>query len=168
MKGKGVVNMISKKFKVKWKVDGKRRAWVTINSRELLGLCKYAKKLGFEHLSLISVTDLLQEGKYELTYHLWSYSNKTGLSIKTDTGRENPVIASVVPVWMENAQIHERELHELFGVKFKGNRNLSPLFLEGWEGPPPFRRDFDWRSYVRKKHYDKDRERERNYWEGAK
>ena len=44
---------------------------------------------------------------------------------------------------MENAAMHERETWEMFGIKFRGNRMLKPLFLEDWRGPPPFRKDFD-------------------------
>ena len=53
----------------------------------------------------------------------------------------------------------------MFGVKFEGNDDLSPLFLEDWLGPPPFRKDFDWRKYVREKYYDKKNERENIYFE---
>ena len=34
-------------------------------------------------------------------------------------------------------------------IVFDGNKNLTPLFLEDWDGPPPFRKDFNWREYVR-------------------
>jgi len=56
-------------------------------------------------------------------------------------------------------------MHELFGVEFEGNQDLAPLFLEDWDGPPPFRKDFDWRDYVREREYDKENERERAYWD---
>ena len=39
------------------------------------------------------------------------------------------------------------------------------LFLEDWEGPPPFRKDFDWGKYVREKYYNKKNERENIYFE---
>ena len=117
------------------------------------------------HLSAISVTDWVEKGKYELTYHLWSYEDKMLVTVKTKIDRDRPVIDSVAPIWKENAQIHERELHELFGVDFKGNSDLSPLFLEDWSGPPPFKKDFDWREYVRKEFYDRENERERVYYE---
>ncbi len=60
-------------------------------------------------------------------------------------GNEAP---SVSDIW-KNAGMHEREVHELFGIKFIGNPCLEPLLTE-WEGPPPFRKDFDWREYKRK------------------
>jgi NADH-quinone oxidoreductase subunit C len=160
-----VIEAISAKFKIDGKLQRERRVWVTADKDNLIALCNFAKELGFEHLSAISVTDWPEEGTFELTYHLWSYSDKTLLTIKTKIDRTNPIVDSVVLVWKENAQIHERELHELFGVEFEGNEDLTPLFLEDWDGPPPFRKDFDWRESVRQKHYDKANERERAYYD---
>ena len=150
-----VIDEISSRFKVEAKFQRERRIWVTTDKESLLG---------FEHLSAISVTDWPEEGKFELTYHLWSYSEKILMTIKTKIARVNPVIDSVVPVWNGSAQIHEREMHELFGVEFEGNEDLAPLFLEDWDGPPPFRKDFNWRDYVKEKYYDRGDERERAYW----
>jgi NADH-quinone oxidoreductase subunit C len=159
------VEDISTKFKVVGKVQRERRVWVTIDKNNLIALCDFVKELGFEHLSAISVTDWPEEGTFELTYHLWSYSKKILLTVKTKLNRANAIVDSVVPIWKENAQIHERELHELFGVKFEGNEDLTPLFLEDWDGPPPFRKDFDWREYVRQECYDQTNERERAYYD---
>ena len=70
------------------------------------------------------------------------------VTIKTRINRNKPIIESVKPIWNENAKNHERELHELFGVKFNGNNDLFPLFLENWKGPAPFKKDFDCRKYI--------------------
>lgn len=45
--------------------------------------------------------------------------------------------------------MHEREIWELFGIIFDGNAMLKPLFLEKWNGPPPFRKEFDWKKFVK-------------------
>ncbi|OYT26789.1 MAG: NADH:ubiquinone oxidoreductase [Candidatus Altiarchaeales archaeon ex4484_96] len=142
----------------------KRRVWVSVELNELIDVCRFCYGKGFRHLSTISATDYPSEGMYELTYFLWSYEDKLLVTVKTTISRDKPVIDSVTSIWGESAQIHERELHELFGVKFEGNKDLTPLFLEEWDGPPPFRRDFNWRDYVREKYYDKENEREKPYY----
>ncbi|OYT54752.1 MAG: NADH:ubiquinone oxidoreductase [Candidatus Altiarchaeales archaeon ex4484_2] len=141
-----------------------RRVWVTVDREALMDVGRFLFDKGFEHLSAISVTDYLDEGVYELTYHLWSYSDNFLVTVKTKISRNKPAIDSVTPIWGESAQIHERELHELFGVTFEGNTDLAPLFLEDWDGPPPFRKDFDWRKYVKENYYDKENEREKHYF----
>mgnify|MGYP001106973100 CR=1 FL=1 len=159
-----LVDRIESKFGISGRIQRKRRMWVSIESYHLIETCMWLKEEGFDHLSAISVTDWIEEGTYELTYHLWSYEHKILLTVKTMISRDKPVIDSVTPIWNENAQIHERELHELFGVKFDGNEDLSPLFLEDWAGPPPFRKDFDWREYVCNEFYDPENEREQAYY----
>jgi len=141
-----------------------RRLLATIPASGLLRIGEAANEAGFTHLSSISVTDWLEEGTFEISYHLWSYREKLLLTLKTKIDRNNPRIDSVVPIWHENAQIHERELHELFGVEFVGNPDLSPLFLEDWDGPPPFRKDFNWREYVRESLLSEENVRERGYY----
>ncbi len=160
-----LLDEIKSKFKVDGRVQKEQKIWISTDENRLMEMCNWLKERGFVHLSAISITDWLEKGNYELTYHLWSYKEKILVTVKIKIDRKNPTIDSVTPVWRENAQIHERELHELFGVKFKGNPDLSPLFLEDWEGPPPFRKDFDWREYVREKYYDKKNEREIVYYD---
>ncbi len=164
-KEKTILEKISQRFSIEGEIKRDRRIWISVDKEMLIKLCKWVKDQGFVHLSAISVTDWLDEGKYEVVYLLWSYTDKILLGIKTKIDRNDPTIDSVVPVWMESAQIHERELHELFGVVFEGNADLAPLFLEEWEGPPPFRKDFDWREYVREKYYDRDNVREGVYFD---
>jgi len=156
---------ISARFDTDGWVQRERRVWVKVSKENLISMCKYLKETGFEHLSAISVTDWLKDGEFELIYHLWSYERKTLLTIKTRIDRENPIAPSISPIWSRNAQVHEREMHEMFGVEFEGNDDLTPLFLEDWQGPPPFRKDFDWREYARKEYYNKDNEREAVYYE---
>ncbi|MBN2198338.1 MAG: NADH-quinone oxidoreductase subunit C [Candidatus Aminicenantes bacterium] len=109
------------------------------------------KTLGFEHLSDVSVVDYMSEGEFEVVYHLWSHARKERATQKVRIPRESPAIDSVVDLW-PGAQIHEREAHELFGIRFEGNPDLSPLFLEDWKEIPPFRKDFDTRAYVKKRY----------------
>ena len=156
---------ISSKFDVKGKIQRKRRVWISIDKEKLMELGSWLKNQGFVHLSAISVADWVKKGQFEVTYHLWSYIDKILLTLKTEIDREKPVIKSVTSIWEKSAQIHERELHELFGVKFEDNPDLSSLFLEGWQGPPPFRKDFDWREYVREEFYDKENDREKVYYD---
>ena len=160
-----LLDEIKSKFKVDGRIQREQRIWISTDENKLMEVCNWLKDRGFVHLSAISVTDWLEEGNFELTYHLWSYDDNILVTVKTKIGRENSSVNSVAPIWGENAQIHERELHELFGVKFKGNPDLSPLFLEDQEYMHPFRKDFNWREHVREKFYNKENEREAVYYD---
>lgn len=84
------------------------------------------------HLSAITaraVTDGL-----ELLYHFWLDG---GVTLRVRCGRATgvPSLTPEVPA----ASWYEREIHDLFGLRFDGHPNLAPLLLsQDWDGPPPF------------------------------
>jgi NADH-quinone oxidoreductase subunit C len=160
-----IERQLASEFNISGETRRDHQVWAPVGQRMLVKICEWAKKHGFEHLSAISAIDWVEDKNYELNYHLWSYKDRVLLTLKTRVGREHPTIDSVSHIWDKSAQIHEREIHELFGVTFADNEDLTPLFLEDWQGPPPFRKDFDWREYVRSEYYDRENERERAYYD---
>ncbi len=128
-----------------------------IDSGVVADVASELKTKGFDHLSDVTVVDYIDEGEFEVIYHLWSHGNRQRLIIKTRIPREKAVIASLAPVWT-SAHMHERECHEMFGIEFEGHDDLTPLLLEDWEEMPPLRKDFDSRKYVLEKFYGGERE----------
>ncbi len=163
-----ILSKIKSEFAVDIQKKEASQAWLKIKKAGLLPLFSFLKKNGFSFFSSLSAVDIPSgeeagRGKIELVYHLWNQEKKIVLNIKTEIDRNNPEIESASKVY-EASQIHEREVHELFGVKFLGNADLSELFLENWPGPPPFLKDFNWRRYVREKFYNKEDENEKGYF----
>ena len=117
------------------------------NFHEILQSLK--TKNDFNHLSDVACIDYMDENRFEAIYHLRSHSLNLRCNVKVSIPRDSPKIQSVSDIW-PGSQMHERENHELFGIVFQGNPDLSPLFLEDWEEIPPFRKDFDTREYVKK------------------
>ncbi|MBS7618904.1 NADH-quinone oxidoreductase subunit C, partial [Candidatus Bathyarchaeota archaeon] len=64
------------------------------------------------------------------------------VSVRTRVPKDKPVVDSIVDV-MPGASFHEREVHDLLGVEFKGNPNLNRILLsEDWpEGVHPLRKE---------------------------
>lgn len=148
------------------RIQRKGRVWIQVEPEAFVPLCTWLKETGFGHLSAISVTDWPERKVFEETCHLWSQESRIVATVKITVDRDKPLAPSLFPLWHENAQVHERELHELFGIVFDGNPDLSPLFLEEWSGPAPFLKDFDWQEYVRENYYSEDNAREVAYFEG--
>ena len=68
---------------------------------------------------------------FELTYHLTG-PHRTVISIRVHIPRENPSIASVHDL-LPPAGIYERQIHDLFGIVFRGHPNLARIILnEDW------------------------------------
>jgi NADH-quinone oxidoreductase subunit C len=78
-----------------------------------------------------------------MVYHLESTVYRHQLVVKVQLDRNNPEIETVSHVW-KTAEFHEREVYELFGVKFLNHPDLRLLILpDGWEGKNPLRKDFE-------------------------
>jgi NADH-quinone oxidoreductase subunit C len=121
------------------------------------------KSAGFEHLSNITCVDWIEYNRFDVTYNLWSYTHRLHAVVKARVSREsvggkNPEVPTALHIWPQ-AQVYEREIHEMFGVAFTGNPDLSPLFLHNWQDMPPLRKDFDTVEYSRRAYGDKEGER---------
>ena len=112
---------------------------------------KYLKGMGFTHLVAIEYVDWIKENEFELVYNLFSYSSKMRVFLKVRIPRENPEYITFMDLWPV-AMTHEREAHEMMGIKFRGNPNLTPFILEDWKDLPPLRKDFDARKFVKEKY----------------
>jgi len=75
-------------------------------------------------------------------YHLRSTKYGHEMVVKVHTSdRENANIDTVCDIW-RTAELHEREIHDLFGIKFNNHPNMKVLILpENWEGYP-LRKDY--------------------------
>ena len=137
--------------------SGDDRAAVTIKNEQVLPVLRFLKDKGFDHLALLSAVDWIEEKEFELVYILTRYvqsdeehtdQERLHLIVKTRISRQSPRLETVTGIF-SNAEPYEREIHELYGVKFEGHKRPTPLFLEREYKIPPFRKDFDTREYVR-------------------
>ncbi|MCD4702771.1 MAG: NADH-quinone oxidoreductase subunit C [Methanosarcinaceae archaeon] len=107
-------------------------------------VCQYLKdELGFDHLSNETAVDYIQKGEIEVIYHIASYDHPVLLTLKVRLPRDAPVIESIVPVYW-NANWYEREIYELFGVKYTNHPDLRQLILpDDMLGDWPLRKDYE-------------------------
>lgn len=103
--------------------------------------------LAFTFLSDICCVDRFPvEPRFELNYHLLSIPRRDRICLRAWIPGEFPVIDSVIPVW-PTANWHEREIFDLFGIRFEGHPELRRLLLpENWEGHP-LRKDYPVEGY---------------------
>lgn len=104
--------------------------------------CKENPALQFNLLSGATCVDRFpMEPRLELNYHLVSMSRRDRVRLRTFTSTQNPVVDSLFPVW-PGANWLEREIFDLFGIRFTGHPDLRRILLpDGFEGFP-LRRDF--------------------------
>ncbi|MBL7671998.1 MAG: NADH-quinone oxidoreductase subunit C [Bdellovibrionaceae bacterium] len=98
-------------------------------------------ELNFDMLTLATAIDWIKDGKIELVYILTSSTFKHSLQVGTVLDREKPVAPSLSSVWAI-AEWQEREIFDLFGVRYLNHPDLRRLLLEDdWKGHP-LRKDY--------------------------
>ena len=81
------------------------------------------------------------EPRFELNYQLESISRRDRVCLRVRISGNDPVVDSLVPVW-PGANWQEREVFDLFGIRFTGHPDLRRILLpDDFEGYP-LRRDF--------------------------
>jgi NADH-quinone oxidoreductase subunit C len=98
--------------------------------------------LQFDLLSDISAVDRFpMEPRFELNYHLLSISQRLTVRLRVWLPGEDPVVSTLIPVW-PTANWHEREIFDLFGIRFDGHPDLHRILMpDDWEGYP-LRKDY--------------------------
>ena len=88
---------------------------------------------------LITISALDSRGCYHLLYHFDINGIKT---FKVLIPEKKPVIQSIIDIF-PSAEFYEREIHDFFGIEFKGNPRLhDKLFLpDDWKDRPPLKKD---------------------------
>jgi len=101
----------------------------------------------FNFLSDLTCADYYpREPRFELAYHLLSIPRKDRVRLKVKLSGEAPVVESITPVW-PSANFFERELFDLFGLRFLGHPYLRRIMMpEDWEGHP-LRKDYPVEGY---------------------
>ena len=100
-------------------------------------------RLGFDLLSSVTGVDYFPESM-EVVYHAFRSVGGPGLVFKVQVPRSDPMeVPSVTPIWA-GAEFQEREIWDLFGIKFRGHPDLRRILMwEGFEGHPLRK---DWRE----------------------
>lgn len=103
---------------------------------------KLKREMDFVRLSDLTAVDRYPaEPRFEIIYHLHSLSRKERLRLKCRVGSETPEIESVTSIW-RSANWYEREVFDLFGVRFTNHPDLRRIMMpDHWEGHP-LRKDY--------------------------
>lgn len=83
-------------------------------------------------------------GYLEVVYHLYSVADKKGpavLRLRTADRGDGAEVPSLTPVW-KSAEFQEREVYDLFGVRFEGHPDLRRLLMWDEFADHPMRKDY--------------------------
>jgi NADH-quinone oxidoreductase subunit B/C/D len=110
--------------------------------KEVLGFLKTEASPRFARLDDLTAIDesARRERKafpdYTLVYHLLSYESASRVRLKVALHGEGPTTQSITDLW-PSANWYEREVYDMFGIRFEGHPNLRRLIMPyDWEGHP--------------------------------
>ena len=116
---------------------------VTVDGRRIVEICDFLKadaQTSFNYLSDLTCVHYpdRRDAPFEIVYNLFSIESNERIRLKVRTKES---VDSVTGVWPA-ANWLEREVFDLFGVRFNGHPDLRRLLLPpDWEGHP-LRKDF--------------------------
>jgi len=122
---------------------------VYVKKDSIIGVLSFLKtEQGFEYGFLADLTAIDEspaEPRFEIVYNLYSLTSKARIRVKVRLA-EGEEISTAVPVW-RGADWAEREIFDMFGVKFTGHPDLRRILMaDRWEGHP-LRKDYPLRGY---------------------
>jgi NADH:ubiquinone oxidoreductase subunit D/NADH:ubiquinone oxidoreductase subunit C len=127
--------------------------WLVLDPGQLTEVATHLRdEIGFDYLTNVSASDY--PDRLEAVYNL--HSTKTdlrgpGIPFKVRLpDRENPQVPSLTPIY-GGANFQEREVWDLFGIRFDGHPDLRRILL--WEGFDGFPLRKDWHEpYYEQEH----------------
>lgn len=118
---------------------------IIIHREYLYRIAEYLKEseeFRFNILMDLTAVDYLGRGyRFEVVYHLYSMDFNRRVRLKVPLLEREAVVDSLVPLW-SCANWYEREVWDMFGIRFNGHPNLKRILLyEEFEGHP-LRKDY--------------------------
>ena len=111
--------------------------------RESFRFLKGDTRLRFDFLSDITAVDYWKkkEPRFELVYQLLSLQRRRRLRVRVPVPENDPAVESLTPLW-QGANFLEREVWDLFGIRFIDHPDLRRILLyEEFQGHP-LRKDY--------------------------
>jgi NADH-quinone oxidoreductase subunit C len=84
--------------------------------------------------------------RFQLSYHILSHAYKERIRLRAMVDEADPSVESITGIWA-GANYYEREVFDLFGIRFEGHPNLRRILMpDDWKGYP-LRKDYPVEGY---------------------
>ena len=124
---------------------------LSVAPETIITAAKAAQAAGYNFLEDVTCVDWYPtEPRFQVTYHILSMGLKQRLRLVARVGNAegdgSAVIDSITSVW-PSANFYEREVFDLFGVRFSGHPRLTRIMMpDNWNGHP-LRKDYPVEGY---------------------
>lgn len=119
---------------------------ITVPRENIVAACLAIKPI-YNFLEDVTCVDWYpSEPRFQVTYHMLSHTLKQRVRLVVRLDGEDAALDSITPIWPA-ANFYEREVLDLFGVRFGGHPNPRRIMMpEDWVGHP-LRKDYPVEGY---------------------
>ncbi|MGA2349738.1 MAG: NADH-quinone oxidoreductase subunit C [Terracidiphilus sp.] len=125
---------------------------LTIAPEQIHAAAATVQAAGYNFFEDVTAVDWFPSSpRFQLSYHIVSHSYKERIRLRvmldgTDQSGELPAIESITAIWPA-ANFYEREVFDLFGIRFEEHPNLRRIMMpDDWQGHP-LRKDYPVEGY---------------------
>jgi len=120
---------------------------LTVAPSDIVPALQALKAAGYNAFEDMTAVDWYpNEPRFQLSYHILSHKLKERIRLRAMVSGDEPAVESATVVW-PGANYYEREVFDLFGVRFEGHPNLRRILMpEDWVGHP-LRKDYPVEGY---------------------
>jgi NADH-quinone oxidoreductase subunit C len=120
---------------------------LTIAPELIRTACQVLKDAKYNFFSDLTAVDWLPSTpRFQLSYELLSHAYKEYVRLRVLVDEADPEVESITAIW-PGANFYEREVWDLFGIRFAGHPNLRRIMMpDDWKGHP-MRRDYPVEGY---------------------
>lgn len=117
--------------------------YIRVESGNIVEICKYLKeKHHFIFLcDMIGTDRYTSDERFEVLYNMMNLRTQDRIFIKIRVEEENPIVQSVISIW-KAAGWYEREVYDMFGVRFTGHPDFRRIFMPEDFEYFPLRKEF--------------------------
>tara|TARA_R100001143_G_scaffold63603_1_gene73654 strand:+ start:1192 stop:1704 length:513 start_codon:yes stop_codon:yes gene_type:complete len=117
--------------------------FIRVEADAIIDISKHLKnELHYVYLSdVFGIDRYTSDERFEVVYNLLSLRDQSRVFIKVRCEEENPEVESVTSVW-PSAGWPEREVYDMFGVKFRNHPDLRRIFMPEDFQYYPLRKEF--------------------------
>ena len=121
---------------------------VVVKKASLLSVASFLKNSELSFVNMHCITAVDYKDKIEMVYHLYSFKHRIMLTLKVFLALQDLTIETLSGLW-KSANWLEREVFDLFGVKFLNHPDLRRILNPDEWTDYPLRKDFDRPDFFR-------------------
>ena len=120
---------------------------ITVEPENIVAAARAVQAAGYNFFEDLTAVDWYpSEPRFQMSYHIVSMKLKQRVRLAVLLMGDDPSVDSITPVW-PSANFYEREVFDLFGIRFNGHPNLTRIMMPtDWKGHP-LRKDYPVEGY---------------------